>query len=192
MIFMGDTGSLALGRRARRHRGCDQARDRSGDRRRPVRARNAVRDHPGRCRSSGRESACSGWRRCTTTYEQKGWKESTVVIRFWIISVHAGADRACDPEAALEPQPNGATCDRFLPMIRATTFAGKTVAVFGLGARASLPRARCSRAAPTVAAWDDSGPGATAAAESRHPARRSRRRPTGRDFPRWCWRPACR
>ena len=33
-------------------------------------------------------------------YEQKGWTEPQIVIRFWIISDHAGADRAVDAQAA--------------------------------------------------------------------------------------------
>ena len=37
-IFMGDTGSLALGGAHRRHGGGHQARDRAGHHRRPVRA----------------------------------------------------------------------------------------------------------------------------------------------------------
>ena len=34
-------------------------------------------------------------------FEQKGWTEPQVVIRFWIISVDAGARRAVDAEAAV-------------------------------------------------------------------------------------------
>ena len=36
-------------------------------------------------------------------YEQKGWTEPQIVIRFWIISDHAGADRAVDAQAAMIP-----------------------------------------------------------------------------------------
>ena len=32
-------------------------------------------------------SASSAWRRCTTTTSSKGWKESQVVVRFWIITM---------------------------------------------------------------------------------------------------------
>ena len=37
-------------------------------------------------------------------YEQKGWQESTVVVRFWIISVVLALVGSRHPEAALERQ----------------------------------------------------------------------------------------
>jgi phospho-N-acetylmuramoyl-pentapeptide-transferase len=46
-VFMGDTGSLALGGRAGGDCGLHQARDRAGHCRRAVRRRGAERDHPG-------------------------------------------------------------------------------------------------------------------------------------------------
>ncbi len=43
-------------------------------------------------------------------FEQKGWKEPTVVVRFWIISVVSGTDRPLDPEAALSPANHKRPC----------------------------------------------------------------------------------
>ena len=31
--------------------------------------------------------ASSAWHRCTTTIELTGWKETQVVVRFWIITM---------------------------------------------------------------------------------------------------------
>jgi UDP-N-acetylmuramyl pentapeptide phosphotransferase/UDP-N-acetylglucosamine-1-phosphate transferase len=58
-VFMGDTGSARARRRARRRRGGDEARDRAGDRRRPVRGRDRVGHHPGLLVQADRASACS-------------------------------------------------------------------------------------------------------------------------------------
>ena len=54
-------------RRDRRGRGDDQAGDAARDRRRPLRARGALGDHPGRVVQARRAGASSGWRRSTTT-----------------------------------------------------------------------------------------------------------------------------
>ena len=35
-------------------------------------------------------------------FEQKGWEEPTIVIRFWIIAAGARADRALDAEAEVD------------------------------------------------------------------------------------------
>ena len=35
-------------------------------------------------------------------FEQKGWEEPTIVIRFWIIAVDPGDRRAGDAEAAVK------------------------------------------------------------------------------------------
>ena len=48
-------------------------------------------------------------------------------------------------------------------MIRATTFKGKTVAVFGLGASGNATVLSLLEGGATVAAWDDSEPGRAAA-----------------------------
>ena len=55
-IFMGDTGSLALGGALGAIAVADQARDRAGHRRRPVRAGGAVGDHPGRLVQADRQA----------------------------------------------------------------------------------------------------------------------------------------
>lgn len=51
-------------------------------------------------------------------------------------------------------------------MIRITTFAGKTVAVFGLGASGNATAASMLAGGASVAAWDDSEPGRAAAAKA--------------------------
>ena len=51
-------------------------------------------------------------------------------------------------------------------MIRASTFAGKTVAVFGLGASGNATVASLLAGGAAVAAWDDSEAGRTAAAKA--------------------------
>ncbi|MEQ1576046.1 MAG: UDP-N-acetylmuramoyl-L-alanine--D-glutamate ligase [Hyphomicrobium sp.] len=51
-------------------------------------------------------------------------------------------------------------------MIRITTFAGKTVAVFGLGASGNATAASLLAGGASVAAWDDSEPGRVAAAKA--------------------------
>ena len=85
-IFMGDTGSLALGGLLGADRGVGEAGVRAVDRRRPVRA-------GGRRRSSCRSaiSRLTGKRIFLMApihhhFEQKGWKEPQIVIRFWIIA----------------------------------------------------------------------------------------------------------
>ena len=86
-IFMGDTGSLALGGPARHHRGGDQARGGAGDHRRHLRAGGDVGDHPGRLLQDDRQAGSSRWPRSHHHFEQLGWTEPQVVIRFWIVSV---------------------------------------------------------------------------------------------------------
>ena len=34
-----------------------------------------------------RQARSSAWRRCTTTTSSNGWKETQVVVRFWIITM---------------------------------------------------------------------------------------------------------
>jgi UDP-N-acetylmuramoylalanine--D-glutamate ligase len=51
-------------------------------------------------------------------------------------------------------------------MIRATTFAGKSVAVFGLGGSGTIAVQSLLSGGATVAAWDDSEPGRAAAAKA--------------------------
>ena len=66
-IFMGDVGSLALGGALGTVAILIKQELLLRHRRRRVRARGAVGDHPGRVVQADRASACSGWRRCTTT-----------------------------------------------------------------------------------------------------------------------------
>ena len=54
---------------------------------------------------------------------------------------------------------------KFRPMIRATTFKDKTVAVFGLGGSGTVAVRSLLDGGATVAAWDDSEPGRLAAAK---------------------------
>ena len=64
-------------------------------------------------------------------FEQKGWREPTIVIRFWIIAVRPGADRPVDPEAEVR-----AACSR-----RAHSRAER-VALFGLARSGTRLRRR--------------------------------------------------
>ena len=66
-IFMGDVGSLALGGALGTVAILIKQELLLRHRRRRLRARSAVGDHPGRVVQAHRASACSGWRRCTTT-----------------------------------------------------------------------------------------------------------------------------
>jgi phospho-N-acetylmuramoyl-pentapeptide-transferase len=87
-------------RHARHHRRRHQARDRAGDHRRPVRDGNAVGHHPGRLfKLTGKRVFLMA--PIHHHFEKKGWTESQVVIRFWIIAVDAGAGRPLDAEAAV-------------------------------------------------------------------------------------------
>ena len=76
-------------------------------------------------------------------------------------------------------------------MIPVTTFAGKTVAVFGLGKSGLLSARALKEGGADVVVFDDND---KSVAEAQPPA--SRRRTcatsTGRGSPRWCWRRACR
>ena len=77
----------AAGRRAGRGRGGGQARDRARHRRRAVRARDRVGDRAGR--SSFKLTGKRVFRMAPIHhhYEQLGWTEPTIVIRFWIVAV---------------------------------------------------------------------------------------------------------
>ena len=67
MVFMGDIGALALGAVLGTHRGDRAPGTGAGDHGRHLRDRDAVGDDPGGARSSSPASACSAWRRSTTT-----------------------------------------------------------------------------------------------------------------------------
>ena len=71
MVFMGDTGSLSIGGALGVVAVVDQERDRAGDRRRAVRGRDRVGDRAGGRVSSSPASACSAWRRSTTTSRRR-------------------------------------------------------------------------------------------------------------------------
>ena len=77
-------------------------------------------------------------------FEQMGWEEPKIVIRFWIIAVDPGDCRAGDAEAAVKPA-----------MIVVDGFAGKRVAVLGLARSGRAAVRRCGPAAPRSLAWDD-------------------------------------
>ena len=78
-------------------------------------------------------------------FEQKGWHESTVVVRFWIISVVLALVELRISQAALTRAPRRTRL--ISRMIRASTFAGRTVAVLGSAPRAWRPSTRCAPAA---------------------------------------------
>ena len=66
-IFMGDTGSLALGGVLAGLAVCTKTQLLLVHPRRPVRDHHAVGDHPGRLRQDDRAAGCSRWRRCSIT-----------------------------------------------------------------------------------------------------------------------------
>ena len=88
-IFMGDTGSLAPRRRARRARDPDPHRAAAGHPRRAVRRRDALGDAPGRLTSRLDRKGIGRIFRMAPLhhhFEMLGWEQVTVVIRFWIIT----------------------------------------------------------------------------------------------------------
>src|SRR4029079_7515888 len=77
-------------------------------------------------------------------FEQKGWPESTVVIRFWIIAVVL----ALAGLATLKL--------RYVPcMIPVTVFQGRKIAVFGLGLSGLAAARSLMAGAAEIVAWDD-------------------------------------
>ena len=86
MVFMGDTGSLSVGGALRRHQRRHQTRTGARHDRRAVRSGNNFGHRSGWFPSSSRAAACSAWRHWHHHFEKKGWAESTIVIRFWIIA----------------------------------------------------------------------------------------------------------
>ena len=113
-------------------------------------------------------------------FEQKGWTEPQIVIRFWIIAIVL----ALAGLSTLKLRG-----DAVIPV---ASFAGKKVAVFGLGrVRGSRARVRCWLAALT------SSSGTTARTGSRTPPRRACRPricalSIGRSSRHWCCRLVCR
>ena len=113
-------------------------------------------------------SGCSRWRRCTTTLEKSGWKETQVVVRFWIITMLLCLVGLASPEAALM-----------------NNLHDLDVLVLGLG-DSGLAMARwCVRHGARVRVWDsrETAPHEAALAESlpqgAAPARRTGRRGLG-------------
>ena len=86
-VFMGDTGSLALGGALGAVAVATKHEIVLADRRRPVRARDGLGHRPGRSRSSGPARRVFRMAPLHHHFEKKGWAEPTIVIRFWIISV---------------------------------------------------------------------------------------------------------
>ena len=86
MIFMGDTGSLALGGALGAIAVATKHEIVLGDRRRPVRAGDAVGDHPGRLVQADRQARLPHGAD-PPPLRAEGWQEPQVVVRFWIISV---------------------------------------------------------------------------------------------------------
>ena len=85
-VFMGDTGSLALGGALGAVVGRDPPRVRAGDRRRAVRGRGAVSVviQVAVYKRTGKRVFLMA--PIHHHFEHLGWSEPTVVIRFWIIS----------------------------------------------------------------------------------------------------------
>ena len=76
-------------------------------------------------------------------FEQKGWTEPQIVIRFWIISVVLALVGLVHAEAAVIECP------------RHRAFAGKKVAVFGLGGSGLASASALLAGGADVVGWDD-------------------------------------
>ena len=85
-IFMGDTGSLALGGLLAGIAIDDPHRAAARRARRPVRHRDAVGDHPGRGVPRRPERRVFNMAPFHHHFELAGWDENTVIVRFWIIA----------------------------------------------------------------------------------------------------------
>ena len=86
-IFMGDTGSLALGGALAGLAVLTRTELLRGDPRRPVRDRDAVGDAAGRLlQARPRASGIFRMAPLHHHFEMLGWEQVTVVIRFWIIT----------------------------------------------------------------------------------------------------------
>ena len=77
-------------------------------------------------------------------------------------------------------------------MIPVTCFAGKTVAVFGLGGSGLASCHALKAGGAEVIAADDNADNVAQGGESRLHHRRPARGVVARISPRWCSRPACR
>ena len=96
---------------------------------------------------------------------------------------HSGADRPFDAEVALARQAKDATCDKFLSIIRATSFMANPSPCSASVAPGSRPRVRCATAGASVTGWDDGAAG-TRGRDRREIFRCRSREPTGREFSR--------
>ena len=75
-------------------------------------------------------------------------------------------------------------------MTPAITFAGRTVALFGLGGSGNATALALQAGGAEVVAFDDN-PKSLAKASAQASERAICALPTGRGLPRWYWRPAC-
>ena len=146
-IFMGDTGSLALGGGAGRRRGGHQARDRAGHRRRPVRARERLGDGPGRyVQATGKRVFLMA--PIHHHFERLGWAG--------VDGGHPLLDRRHDAGHGRPRHLEAAIGEGGTIMIPVRGFEGKRVAVFGLGRTGPGRGARAARpAAPRPSLWDE-------------------------------------
>ena len=108
-VFMGDVGALGIGGCDRHARRADEERARAAHRRRSVRRRGAVGDHPDQ-RVQGdqacRERQVVGKRVFAMApihhhYEKMGWDEPKIIVRFWLDLRAARAGRAGHAEDAV-------------------------------------------------------------------------------------------
>ena len=77
-------------------------------------------------------------------------------------------------------------------MIPVTSFAGKKVAVFGLGGSGLVSASALLAGGADVVGWDDNAETVAKATSRRHSDRRSAPHRLVDRSPRWCWRPAFR
>ena len=96
-------------------------------------------------------------------FEQKGWTEPQIVIRFWIISIVLALVGTVDAEAAVT-----------MPLDRRrhpVSFAGRKVALFGLGASGLAGASALLAGGADVVAFDDERRKIAKASRRRHPDR---------------------
>ena len=99
------------------------------------------------------------------------------MIRFWIIAIVLALAGSGHAEAA---------------MIPVTSFAGKKVALFGLGGSGLASAQALVAGGAEVIAFDDSAASLDKARARRHRHRRPAPARLVENSPRCCWRPACR
>ena len=112
-------------------------------------------------------------------FEQLGWSEPQVVVRFWIIAFVLALDRPLDPEAEVTMTPS--------PLSPASVSPSSGLALPVL----SAPQALVAGGADVVV-WDDHRPGREKAAAARPQARRPRDGRSDTASIRSCSRRACR